>query len=404
VRAEYLGKTVLVLAAGPLQLPAIETARRLGLRVVAVDGDAGAPGLAHADRSYVVDIRCPDACLEVARREKVDGVVHICSEASVHAVGRINEELGLKGLGLAAAVRATNRERMRRAFETGRAPSPRSLAAGTEEEALSAAEGIGPPLIVKPSRNSGKRGVTSLGGDLTRERLLAAFRRALRESRDPSVVIEELVDGPEVSVEMLVWGGQARVVAVTDRTTTGAPHWVETGHSVPSLRPETQLQAIRWAAVRGAEALGIDWAAAHAEIKLTGCGPVLIEIGARLGGGHITTDLVPLATGVDMVEGAIRLALGLEPDLLPRHGPRGSAVRFLQPRPGRVAAVDGLAEARAMPGVVGVEVRVGVGDAVCEITDCTRRVGEVIAEGPTVQEAIARAEAARNRIRVVTEP
>jgi biotin carboxylase len=394
---------VLVLAASRLQIPAILAARRMGLRVVAADGNPKAPGLARADQSYVVNICDPAACLEVARREKVSGVVHICSEVSMLGMARINEELGLKGVDAATAVRATNKEQMRRAFEAAGAPSPRSIGVRTPEEALAAAETIGRPLIVKPSRNSGKRGVTAFNGTFSRPDLLEAFRVAMEFSRDPSVVIEELVEGPEFSVEILAWNGTPHVIAVTDRTSTGSPHWVETGHSVPSQRTPREVQALREAAVAGARALGIDWAAAHAELKLTPRGPVIIEIGARLGGGRITTDLVPLATGVDMVEGAIRLALGDEPDLTPRHAPQGAAVRFVWPQPGKVQAIRGLEAARGMPGVQDVNLTVASGDTVREIINCSRRVGEVVAVGATAAEAIARAEAARDSIHVVTK-
>ena len=147
----------------------------------------------------------------------------------------------------------------------------------------------------------------------------------------------------------------------------------------------------------------IDWAAAHAEIMLTADGPVMIEIGARMGGDFITTELVPRSAGIDMTEGAINLALGREPDLTARRSPGGAAIRYLTPQSGRVLSVDGLAEAEQMPGVKIVEVDVGAGDVVPEITSSLTRVGHVIAEGATAAEAIANAEAARDAIRIQTQ-
>lgn len=137
-------------------------------------------------------------------------------------------------------------------------------------------------------------------------------------------------------------------------------------------------------------------------MKLSPRGPFLIEIGARLGGDFITTELVPRSTGIDMVEGAINLALGRQPDLEPRHAPRGAAIRYLTPPPGRALAVKGVDEARRMPGVKVVEVDVGVGDTVPEVKSSLTRVGYVIAEGAGADEAVANAEAARDAIVIET--
>ena len=175
-------ETLLVLAAGVLQVPAITTAKRMGLRVVAADGNAKAPGLALADKAYVINIRDVGACFSLARKENVNGVIHICSEVSMFVMGRINEKLNLKGVDSETAVRSTNKERMRRAFEAFGAPSPRSIGAATEAEALKAAEAIGRPLVIKPSRNSGSRGVTCINDDDSREKFLQAFRLAQRKA------------------------------------------------------------------------------------------------------------------------------------------------------------------------------------------------------------------------------
>ncbi|MGA2266274.1 MAG: ATP-grasp domain-containing protein [Phycisphaerae bacterium] len=396
--------TLLVLAAGVLQVPAITTAKRMGLRVVAADGSADAPGLKLADRHYVVDITDADACLALARQEKIDGVIHICAEAAMWSLGRINRELGLKGVDPPTALRATNKEKMRRAFEAGGAPSPRSIGAATEREALEAAEAIGRPLIVKPSRSSGSRGVTSLlGGESTAE-FLRAFHVAVRESQDRSAVIEEFVEGPEFSVEILTWDGQPHVLQVTDKVTTNVPHFVETGHSQPTRQSPQARQAIEEAAVLGVKALGIDWAAAHAELRMTSRGPMLMEIGARLGGDYITTELVPRSTGIDMMEGAINLALGRVPDLTPRREPAGVAIRYFTPPVGKIGSIEGVHKARSMPGVKILQIDIAPGGTVPQLLSSLTRVGHVIVEGTTVEEAIARAEAARDAVTFTMAP
>jgi biotin carboxylase len=396
-------KTLLVLAAGSLQLPAIITAKRLGLRVVALDGCPDAPGLAQANVGKVVNLLDPDACLAVAKAEQVDGAIHICSEVAMASLGRINQEMGLHGIDVATAARATNKALMRRAFEQGQAPSPPSIAIKTLTEALSAVEQLGFPVIFKPSRNSGSRGITRVGPDgARRETLVEAFAYALRESRDASVVVEKFVEGPEFSVEILVWNGQSHVLAITDKMTTGEPSFVEIGHSQPSLFTKTDQQQIVEAALRGVRALGIDWSAAHAEVRLSPNGPFLMEIGARLGGDFITTELVPRSRGIDMVAGAIRLALGEVPDLTPKHEARGACIRYLTPQPGKVDQIDGVARAKSLPGIKIVEVAVGLGELVPEMNSSLARVGHVIAEGTSAEAAIEAAENARDTISIAT--
>jgi biotin carboxylase len=293
---------------------------------------------------------------------------------------------------------------MRRAFEAAGAPSPRSFGAEDEKEALRVAGLLRWPIIVKPSRNSGSRGVTRLADRGDRAALLAAFLRALGASRDGGTVIEEFVDGPEFSVEIVVWDWEAHVLAVTDKRTTGAPFFVETGHSQPSVFTGPQRQAVRDAAVRGVKALGINWSAAHAEVRLSPQGPFLMEIGARLGGDFITTDLVPLSTGIDMVAAAIQLALGEEPSLSGKtRAEQGAAIRYLTPRSGMVTSISGVEQAKSMPGVRTVELGTKVGELVPELAFSLSRVGHIIATGATAEEAIARAEAARDTVRIVAE-
>lgn len=394
-------KTLMVLAAGPLQIPAILTARRLGVRVVAVDADGEAPGLKLADIGRVANIADYDACLAIAREEHADGVIQICTEVSIPVIGRLNAEMGWSGLRPEVALDATNKQRMRSAFSAGGAPSPQSFGVTTREEALSAAGLLHGPCIFKPARSSGSRGVTKLDAAVRPDAIIAAFDRALGYSADRGVVVEEFIDGPEFSVEILTWGGDPRVLAVTDKVTTGAPNFVETGHSQPTALSASDRAAVVAAAVAGVKALGLDWCAAHAEIKLGALGPRIMEIGARLGGDFITTELVPRSTGIDMVAGAIRLALGDVPDLTPQHSPKGAAIRYVIPRPGRVAAVKGLEEARRMPGVRIAEIYVSPGDEVPPVTSSGCRSGHVIAEGAGAADAIRNAEAGCAALRVV---
>jgi biotin carboxylase len=380
-------------------LPAYEVGRRLGLRIVAVDKNPAAPGMELADVAHPIDTRDAEGVLAIARRERIDGLVTLCTDLPVRTVAYVARALGLPALSPEAAALATDKGKMREAFLAAGAPSPRFRRVRTLAEATAAFAAVGAPAIMKPVSSSGSRGVTKL---TTAADLAAAFAHATGVDGNAEVVVEEFVEGPEVSVETISHRGRHTVVTITDKRTTGDPHWVEMGHVEPSRLPGDVQEDIRNATVRGLAALGIDEAAGHVEVKAGPRGARLVEIGARLGGDFITTELTVRSTGVDMTEAVIRIALGEEPDL--RHTRSiGAAVRFLAPPPGRVTRVSGAEEARAMPGVVRLEVDVAAGSTVPVVRSSLDRAGFVICEGGGAGEAEARAEAAAARIHIETE-
>ena len=228
------------------------------------------------------------------------------------------------------------------------------------------------------------------------------YNRALEESRDHSVLIEQFIEGPEFSVEIIVWQGEAHVLTVTDKKTTEAPFFVELGHNQPSVFPEEMQAKLKDAAVAGVKALGLDNCAAHAELKLMDGEPYLMEIGARLGGDFISTELTHLSTGVDMVAAAIDVALGNEPDLRPKEAPKGVCIRYFTPQPGRLTAIHNQ-ELLNGSHVYDAEIYHQVGDMIPEVRSSLDRSGHVIVTAPTVQEAIKRADELIKKVVFETE-
>jgi len=394
-------RTVVVIGAGPLQVPAYEAARRMGLRSVAIDRNPAAPGMALADVAEAVDTRDVEGVLAVARRERASGVVTLCTDAPVVVVAAVARALGTPALTPEAAAVATNKARMRDALAAGGVPIPRYRRARTLEEARAAAEELGFPVILKPPASSGSRGIFKASAA---DRLEAGWRHARSVAGEGAeILVEEFVEGDEVSVETLSFGGAHHVIAVTDKRTTGDPYWVETGHSQPSRLPPPTLTAVRDCARASLAALGVSEAAGHVEIKVGPGGPRLIEVGARLGGDFITTELVPRSTGVDMVEAVIRLALGEPPRHLPTQD-RGAAIRYLLPPAGRLEAVEGLDAARRMPGVVRLELSASPGTVLEGVRSSLDRPGFVIAEAPSAAEAERRAAAAASAVTFRVSP
>ena len=382
----------MVLAAGLLQIDVIEKAKSMGYYVLAVDGNPKAPGFNVADKAICADIVNEETMLKIARDEHVDGVIHPCSEVSMAVMGRINDELGLSGISREQAICATNKHLMRKAFEKGNAPSPKSILAQDAEDAWSRLQSeFDTDAILKPSRNSGSRGIAKVSRNMDKGDFIRAYDEALSESRDHSVLIEQFIEGPEFSIEMIVWQGEIHVLTVTDKKTTGAPHFVELGHNQPSCFSATDVETLKAAAVASVRALGVNNCACHAEAKLMNGKAYLMEVGARLGGDFISTELTHLSTGIDMVAAAIDVALGVEPDLSAKEEPKGVCIRYFCPKPGKLVSISNT-EVLNNPHVYLWEIYPKEGDVIPAVTSSLCRSGHVIVTEKTPQKAIELAE------------
>ncbi|MFD9406432.1 ATP-grasp domain-containing protein [Streptomyces sp. NPDC059989] len=285
-----------------------------------------------------------------------DGVVSSC-DYYLPAVARIAEHLGLPGPAAEAVENACRKDRTRRVLAEAGVGGPRFAVCADTAGAAAAAREIGYPLVVKP--------VDLCAGMLVRqvhdERELEAACRALADfpvnargqHRAPVLLLEELLTGPEVSVETVSHAGTTHVVGVTDKSIGGAPAFIETGHMFPAdIGPRRSREAAE-TAVRAVEALGLDHVVCHTEIKLTPTGPRVIEVNPRPAGNRIT-ELVRHVTGVDLAAACVDVALGRTPDLAVRPtGVRSAAIAFLLPDgAGTLTGIEGAQEVRGRTGVL----------------------------------------------------
>lgn len=396
-------KRLLVLAAGILQVPIIKRAHEMGYYVIAADGDPEACGLQYADKAIVANITSEEDMLSVAREEYIDGVIHPCSEVSMNVMGHINDELHLSGISKEQAIRATNKHLMREAFEKGGAPSPKSILTESAEDAWNHLQNdFDTDAILKPSRNSGSRGIAKVTRNISKDEFVKLYNIALEESRDKSVLIEQFIKGPEFSIEIIVWNGTVNVLTVTDKKTTGAPHFVELGHNQPSCRTVEEVEVLKAAAIAGVKALGVNNCACHAEAKLQDGKAYLMEIGARMGGDFISTVLTRLSTGVDMIAAAVNCALGIEPVLEPTTEKHGVCIRYFCPKPGKLMCINNT-EILKDRRVHEWEIYHKVGDMIPEVTSSLCRSGHVIVTEEAPQKAIELAERLISEVNFVTE-
>jgi biotin carboxylase len=188
-------------------------------------------------------------------------------------------------------------------------------------------------------------------------RALADFPvNARGQRRTSAVLLEELLDGPEVSVETVSYGGAVHLIGVTDKSIGGAPAFIETGHMFPADLTPADTEAAEQTALSALKALGLtEGVVAHTEIKLTSAGPRVVEVNPRPAGNRIT-ELVRHVTGVDLAAAFVDVALGRAPDLRRTDtGVRSAAIGFLVPeRAGTLEALDGNG-VREADGVLEVE-------------------------------------------------
>lgn len=390
---------ILIIGASILQLPAIKKAREMGCYIGVVDYNPQAIGIPLADEYFNVSTIDVDGVVAVAKQFKPDGIMTLATDMPMRAIAKACEACGLPGISFDTAVKATDKGEMIRAFEQHGVEHPWYFIVPDRDALERIVERVSYPCVMKPTDNAGSRGVVLCR---SRDDLLGQYGYAKHESRGGAVIVEEYLQGPEFSVEVMVVHGEPHVLQITDKLTTGAPHFVEMGHSQPTRQPEAAREKIRDLACRAVKAVGINIGPAHVEMILTKDGPKMVELGARMGGDCITTHLVPLSTGVDMIQATIDLACGREPEIEPTCA-KGSAIRYFDTPCGVIRSIDGADAAERIEGVQEIRFVHGVGDTAQEISSSLDRVGFVIAQADTAEEAVALCEKACSFVRVSVE-
>lgn len=392
-------KKLMIVGASVLQLPAILKAKEMGLHVAVVDFNPQAVGIPYADEYYNASTMDEDAVLAAAEAYKPDGIMTLATDMPMRGVAKTSEKLHLHSISYETAVKATDKFDMVKAFKEHDVPSPWFFVVDSLDELKLHKEDVTFPCIIKPTDNAGSHGVAKV---YSFQELLDNYEYSHSCSRRGKVIVEEYLDGPEVSVEVMVVNGEVNILQITDKITTEAPHFVEMGHTQPSRLPDEIQTAIRNVTIAACRAIGIDKGPAHVEMKVTKRGPVMIELGARMGGDNITTHLVPLSTGVDMVGATIKVALGENPDIKPTlHC--GSAIRYFEVPFGTIKTIENVEEAQRVPGVKQITFTKNVGEESTPIHCSNDRIGFVIAQGATAEDAVKACEEAMQVIKVVIE-
>ena len=306
-------KKIVIIGASELQNPLILKAKEMGYETHVFAWECGDVGERTADHFYPLSIVEKEQILEVCRKIHPDAVATIASDLAAITVNHLANALGLPSNPPETADNATNKYAMRATFRTAGIPTPAFAKVGVDDD-FSALQSMRLPVIVKPTDRSGSRGIFKLE---SWDELPQAVSAAAKASFEKKAIVEEYIDGDEYSCECISQNSRHYFLAITKKFTTGAPHFIETGHIQPSGLDENTCRRVQEHVFRALDALHIRCGASHSEFKiLPETGEVrLIEIGARMGGDCIGSDLVQLTTGYDFVRMVIQAAVGEDVDL-----------------------------------------------------------------------------------------
>jgi len=398
---------ILVVGCGFPQLGLLRFCRRESLFVIGADANEHAVGRALCDAFVEVSTTSAEGLERAGRALAVDGIVTAGSEHALLATAVAAERLGLPFYGDPETVRVCQaKDEMRARYHAGGAPSPRFECVSTREDGKRAALRIGLPVVVKPTRGWGQRGVRVVTTEAELESALSAAFAATTQSAEPSCLVEEFIAGREFSVDAYTRGGRTEVLAVTERIITGYPDppGITYAEVHPPAISASERSLVEDAASRGVAALGIERGPTYTQLRLGPGGPRLVETAFRLGGG-LDPEVTFLASGISLYRRIVGVALSRpewEASAPEAAAHAGATGRFLVGKPGRVQAVTGLSLARALPNVIDAEVYVRPGELVHPLTDGSKRVGHVLAVGSSREDAEATAARAMHQITIDT--
>ncbi len=380
-------KSIMIIGGGLLQVPVIQAAKKIGLNVIVTDYNPDAIGMRYADIPIVMSTRDIDGSVRVAKAQNqitpINAVLTVGTDASM-TVSAVANALNLPGIKFEDAEAATNKIKMRMRFKEHKVPCPDFWPVWSLTDAKAACKKLGFPVVIKPSSNMGARGVMRIDDKSV---LPDAFKFAKEASPSGELIIEQYMEGPELSIDAVIYNNEITITGIADRIIEYPPYFVETGHTMPSTLPQHIQDEACKVMKMGIMALGINTGCAKGDIKITPEGAKIGELAARLSGGFMSAYTYPLSTGVDLVKAAIEIALGQEPGNLEPIRNKVSIERAIITEPGIVNEVTGLEDAFKIPGIAEIFVNVKKGDKVVKPRSNVEKAGHIIALANTLEEA-----------------
>jgi len=300
--------SILIFGGGELQLSLIKTVKNMGFSTIVIDPDVNAPGKDISDLFFVVDAEDYQSTLDIAKHYKVKGIVTTATDHPIIMMAKIASKLNLRFPSVESVSTILDKVTFKNVLQNNNILCAKGYSYYISERPIEL--DLNYPIIIKPNRNSGSRGVFKC---YSYEELLNFLPDTIKFCSDGKYLIEEYIEGDEISVEGYIYQGKLQIVQVTDKIVSNPPYNVEMGHIQPSKYRDS-IEDIYYLLNRVVSATGLDNCGIHPELKVNDSGFYLIEMGPRLGGDYITSRLVPLSTGFNIEEAIIKISIGEEPN------------------------------------------------------------------------------------------
>ena len=390
-----MNKTLLIVSGGIEAIPGILKAKEMCLHVVVSDYNPEAPGFTYADDRIVASTYDVEETVAAAENyhknvRPIDGVICVASDVPL-TVASVARKIGLPGLSIETAKLASDKLAMKDQLVREGIPVPwyKPILSVEELEAICLDKGF--PLVLKPVDSRGARGVLFIDRDID---LHWAFNTAKDNSPTGRVMVEEFINGPQISTEAVIVDGIGYNIGFSDRNyeylERYRPHIIENGGTQPSSLPASIQKDIADLAIKAGKALGVVNGIVKGDMVYGPNGPMVIEVATRLSGGYFSTDQIPLHTGVDMLKVAIKLALGekVHPQELEKKYNQAVAIRYFFPPKGLISKIPDIFTMKQMPGVYKIILLVKPGEMIENQTNHTKRAGCVITVAETREDAV----------------
>lgn len=316
----------MILGAGQIQVPIIKKCKALNFYTIAVDYDNCAPGFEYADLKINLSTHDKEGILKEAKKLNIDGIL-TTSDFPVRTIAYVSEKLELNGLSQKAALISTNKYLLREILREKKLNYPKYVKVDDFKD-LARIDFF--PAIIKPIDSSASRGVKKVN---IKEELFHEYETSKSFSVSKTVIVEEYINGKEYSIESVSTNGKHQIIAITEKITIGKEngYFVEYSHQIPANLNKLNYELLSNTTIDALTAIELDNSVSHTEIVISNNKAYIIEIGARLGGDFIGSDLVYLSTGIDMLKNVINLSIGGKLDLQPKLN-KFSGIQFITPK------------------------------------------------------------------------